>query len=1387
MTEDLPSTGGLPVSNFHPPLPEPQRERWQPLRIGLIELFHYDSEEFWFHDGHLLLRGNNGTGKSKVLSLTLPLLFDAQLRPARVEPDGDSGKKMAWNLLMGSYPRRIGYSWIEFGRRDAGGVADYLTLGVGLSAVAGRAHVDSWFFLLEGGLDSPGPRLGQDLWLTTAQRQVLTRERLREAIAGRGQLFESGHAYRRAVDERLFHLGQRRYDALMDTLVQLRQPQLSKRPDEAGLSDALSESLPPLPNELLSDVAEALNQLEEDRNRLEETRQLQHAVAQFEHRYRIYTGMLARRQARELRQAQTGFDNASAARNQAQATFEQAQEAETAAVTARDNTRRASLAARERVDTLQADPRNRDATQLALAESDMQRRRSAAERAAKRFAEAQDRLHREADRSRQRDRQAQDARAAMEAARTELLPTAAAIGVDAPLGANPLLALDADALADSPSDLQAGTQALQITVSQRRQDLALLRQRHAEVDRRQAARVLAETHQRDARTELDEALEQRQQADLAAECEGIALTESWSRYGADLVQLQFDAIGSLQQFAVWVARPEGDNPALEALTAAWQAALAGHAARQAELDGLRATQRQQRAVLDDERARLIAGEDAVPLEPPTRAPGVRNARAGAPLWRLLDFHPRLAANERAGLEAALEASGLLDAWLSPDGNLTDAADQPLLDAHWTRRPPVAGPCLNDALVPSPPEDSSIPGSLLTALLASVAWGSENPHDAESWISPDGRFRLGALSGAWRKSEARYIGHTARERARQQRLQEIATAIAALDLAATDLAQQFYTLQADRDQAAQEYRRAPSDRTLQAAIVAATAAGQQATRARLRLEQADARLREAEQLLHEAQQALRRDAADLKLPAEADQLPAVEQALEEFDRVRFQLSQAAQGWRRDRAALLEQQQREQDARALHDQAEATLRQASEEADQATVRFTTLQRSIGAKVDALLQALREAREASQRIEKALVKAEDELRAASERRAVARTEFDQKEQAVSERSAERSLAAERLQRFAASGLLASALPELAMPETWSIDPALNLSRRIEQELRHIADDEAARNRVPKQVAEDLNELQRALTALGHQAVSEPNDWGFTIQIQYQNRAERPDTLTALLAEDIAQRSELLSAREREVLENHLQAEIAAEIQRLMRAANERVNAINEELRKRPTSTGVRYRLKWEPLSVEEGAPAGLDVARESLLNTSADLWSAEDRRAVGTMLQQRIAAERARADVEVSGGSLTEQLARALDYRYWHRFAVQRQQDGQWRKLSGPASSGERALGLTVPLFAAIASFYGHGASRLAPRLMLLDEAFAGIDDAARAHCMGLIREFDLDFVITSEREWACYAELPGVAICQLQRREGVDAVFVSRWTWDGRARRVEDDPDRRFPPA
>ena len=50
-------------------LPVPQKSRWQPLRGGLLNLYFYDHEVFEYEDGRLLLRGNNGSGKSRVLAL----------------------------------------------------------------------------------------------------------------------------------------------------------------------------------------------------------------------------------------------------------------------------------------------------------------------------------------------------------------------------------------------------------------------------------------------------------------------------------------------------------------------------------------------------------------------------------------------------------------------------------------------------------------------------------------------------------------------------------------------------------------------------------------------------------------------------------------------------------------------------------------------------------------------------------------------------------------------------------------------------------------------------------------------------------------------------------------------------------------------------------------------------------------------------------------------------------------------------------------------------------------------------------------------------------------------------------------------------------------------
>lgn len=1372
-------------------LPQPDLSRWQPLRLGLVDIFHYDVEEFWFRDGHLLLRGNNGTGKSKVLSLTLPFLFDAQIKSSRIEPDGDAGKKMAWNLLLGKHERRLGYAWVEFGRRDEDGREHFVTLGCGLSAVAARPQVDAWYFVADA------VRIGRELWLTSPQGSVLNRERLQEALAGSGQVFPTAEAYRRAVDERLFRLGPERYAALMDTLIQLRQPQLSKRPDEANLSNALTEALPPLPGDLLNDVAEALNQLEEYRQELDGYTALAKAVGQFNQRYRVYAGTRARREARRLRGAQSEFDKASQALNSAAAEFSTAQVDERQQRQRHEELDGSLRRDRASLKALETDPVMRDARRLDDAKRLAENQRYAATQADQALTDAAGKLERETALMAQRAAQADKAQQALAADHAAAAVAAAICGLANDFAQEGAALADGEFLSQQPAASWQTTQRqLRALVTRRREHLSLLRRRLGEVDDTLRQKQLAQ-EQHDAHAEArEDAAARRLDADAAVEHQGAALVDAWQRHFDGLEQLRpADADGALAALAAladWVAAPAGDNPARSALLAAQQLAserFAGragvHNQHDKELSG-------ERDELQAERLRLEHGEDTVPPPSPYRDSATRQDRAGAPLWQLLDFRADadVAASQRAGLEAALEASGLLDAWVAPDGRL-QAADgtAPWHDTALIARPRQAA-SLADWLMPA--ENATVPGAVVAALLEGIACGAADPAEAEAWIAPDGRFRIGPLAGAWSKPVAGYIGYAARAAARQRRLAEIVERLAEIEQRLAIVAKQREKLEQQRQRAATEWHTAPGDDDLRAAHVEAAAAARAFTAAEQALQNAAAHLTQVEQRWREAFERLSADAADLHLPADPAALDAVDSALNGFHERLQQLFLTVQELRHTLAGLAEQRQREGEAQAYAAQCHSQASERQAQAEEALASWQTLFETVGMKVEELQRRLEETRQAVERDEQEHKQVAEKLRLAGEARAKAEQKQEDCSTTLEERRRTRQDAIAALQGFAASGLLAVAVPDIECPDPnpaqpWTIDPALTLARRVEQVLAEVKAEDADWNRIQGQISEDFSELLRSLSALGHQAHGTSTDYGLVVAIVYRNRDERPDRLEALLVDEIGQRRELLTANERQLLENHLQAEVASVIQRMLQEAERHVADINTELEKRPTSTGVRFRLVWEALAEgSDGAPVGLAAARKRLLNTSTDAWSTDDRRVVGEMLQSRILAERTRSDGGGDGGgSLLDTLTRALDYRRWHRFRVERLQSGNWCRLSGPASSGERALGLTVPLFAAVASHYSHGGYRDAPRLVLLDEAFAGIDREARAHCMALIREFDLDFVMTSESEWACYAELPGVSICHLLRREGIDAVHVSRWTWDGRMRRPDADPDRRFP--
>ncbi len=1367
-------------------LPSPSSERWKPLRAGLVDVFYYDQEEFWFHDGRLLLRGNNGTGKSKVLALILPFLLDGDLAPHRVEPDGDRQKRMEWNLLLGGKhpsPERLGYTWLEFGRQGADGAEEYYTIGCGLKAVAGRGITRHWFFVT-------GQRPGTELRLLPDSRVPLTREKLREEIGAHGFVYDRAVDYRRAIDEHLFGLGAQRYEALVNLLIQLRQPQLSKRPDEKLLSRALTEALPPLSHSLLTTVAEAFRGLDEERDALRSLAEAQQAASDFLGHYRRYARVAAKRKAAGPRQTQARYEQLGRDLTAAEEAFTAAQLEldEAQRDLAQLDEQRTEQQARQRA--LEADPAMRDAERLDQLREDADRKEKAAG-------------DRESDRNRQagqvqkyagkmaetahragtaRDKLAQALLGAASAAddagcarqHQQAVAELAGQNLEAvrPDGSSAAAYLDtaeapaAGLLARAMRDAQA--------VADRREQAAVqlgkLLEESAERQRRlQAAQV--DEGRRSA--EVQAAADRVTDADQAASTRMRVLLDAYRAYLNGLAELRVaDPDELIVALEGWGTTGDGVNPAAAIIDDAARLAGTELGRLAGELSGERTRRVARAGGLEGEISRLrLGGHDAPPV-PHTRLADVRDGRPGAPLWKVTDFAPGLSDDERAGLEAALEAAGILDAWVTPDGNLVDG-DVIVVSGL----APVAGASCASLLAPAIDPYDVQAGVLreesVASVLAAIGRFPRTAGSAGTWVTTDGRWSNGVLSGAWHKDQASYIGEGAREAARRARVEslewELAGERAAIEAIDADLS----GIGTRQDLLAEEHRTMPPDAGVREAQTGAALERRGLVRAREDQAAAVAVREQRQRELASTQARAAEFATDVGLPADSGELTLVRQGLGAYRVALAALWPAAEAAHTAVRAASDAEAELVDSRQLLVEANERAVEAREAASAAAATHRELLATVGTVVEELQRRLAGVTEELGRLRTSERNARQREQAALEARGKADGKQGELRTQADEAATLRDGAVREFQAFAATGLLRVAVTSVEIPGTdqpWAATPAVILARAVNAELDSVDDTDGPWDRIQKRVTEEHKLLNDAMAARGHSAGLTLSDGVILIDVMFQGRSHDLPGLAEALAAEVAQRTALLSAREREILENHLLNEVAGTLHELISAAEAEVRQMNDELQSRPTSTGMKLRLIWQQA---RNAPEGLDRVRSKLRQT-IDAWSTADRALVGGFLQQRIAAEH--ADNPAAGWA--EALTIALDYRGWHEFAIQRYSGGQWRPATGPASGGERALVVSVPLFAAASSHYKSAGNPHAPRLIALDEAFAGVDDDSRAKCLGLLATFDMDVVMTSEREWGCYPQVPGLGICQLARTDGIDAVLVTPWQWDGRERRRTD---------
>ena len=1208
-------TIALAKPDERPPLPTPTRLRWQPLRLGLVELFHYDCEEFWFRDGHLLLRGNNGTGKSRVLALQLPFLLDGETAPHRVEPDGDPAKRIEWNLLLGKYPDRLGYTWIEFGRREPDGTEHFLTLGCGLRAVEGRPGVDRWFFITP-------LRVRRDFALQTDQRQPLTHERLAEILAGRGELFREASRYRVAVDRALFGLGER-YGPLIELLLRLRQPQLARKLDEKLLSAALSEALTPLRSDLLDSIAESFRGLDADRADLAAQQEIARAVDAFLADYRHYLRIAVRRGAAVVRSAHAAYEDAQRSLRAAEHLLESSTARRTALQGALANATGERAAAEGALKVLQESPEMRGIQALQRARDDAQTKDDARRQTEADLANADQHVRGTAGEESRLAIEAESARTAAKAAAATADRTAHEAALAEAHGEA------AGALAAGPPTpaAAAGVRgALDALVRQRREALSHLRRLQQDVTAAAHAHhnALQRLHERDSALREAESAETDARTALAQAVDALL-----DRYGTwvgacrELVASRAMDLGD--RFSEWTERREGSSPLEQALNDARAAATERFAAAQVDLARRRVERDLDAQSVAGEIARLEGGTHTPPSAPPLRVAD-RTGRAGAPLWRVCDFRPEVEDAERAGLEAALEASGLLDAWLLPDGTLRDLATD---DTFLLANPSAIGDStLARWLLPSLSVDTLETAALtmdtVTHLLGCIGGGIDV---GEHWVGPDGSWRLGPLAGHARKLRAEHIGETAREASRQRRLAELRERAAQLDALGATIDAASAALAARRAAADAETLAFPDHEPLR---TAGAMLGQSLTavaQASVVVEKARIAEDEARRTYDVARQRRDADAGDLGLVAWVDRLETLGDAVHSYDLALARLWPALESWGRSTADAARGRELAAQARRRRDDWQARVREARELHDEARGRLAGLLATVGADEHQVLNREAEQRRQVQRLNDAAKHCDDELRQTETTLVRAQADIERYRQERSDRDGARQESFTHLRHLVEHGLVAEAEPTLADDDgmDWPATRLVELARRLEEQLHDAPRDNAAWTEAQSQIYHRVSALDDALVPHGIRSDTSALGEGLVVvRCPFQGRMCRPGEYALALTDDLTHRERLLNQREREVIENHLLGDAAVELQSLLRRAEEWVDETNAELLARPTSTGMQLKFAWEP---DPEGPPGLETARRCLRRKNA-LWTPEDRAGLAAFLQQRIEAEHRRS---------------------------------------------------------------------------------------------------------------------------------------------------------------
>lgn len=1347
--------------------------RFKMNRMGFVNFWLYDEEIFTFEDGKLLLRGQNGSGKSITTQSFIPFILDGDRTPSRLDPFGSSDRKMEYYFL-GEEGREesTGYLFLEFKKEDTG---QYRTIGIGQRARRG-APMTFWGFVL-----TDGRRVGYDVSLykeVGSTRLPYSKQDLKKVLGPDVPFTDSPGEYKAMVNKYIF--GFRRmeqYEQFIRLLVKVRAPKLSKEFKPTKVYDILNESLQTLTDEELRAMVDAMEKMDAIQNNLDHQKAAYRDAQNIQKEYTRYNQFMLGRKARAYVESSKRAEVLKQELERQEAEQELLRGEETEKKRLKEEGEQRKNLVDVELDSL----KDTDLDQVTERLMANRRRKEKLEGERQSWQEEADKARAnlvESDRRlREYEGNVEDCRDRLRENREEM-----------------------DVLQEI-MEFKLHGQAVQKMADEETEGIQDISRELREWNRRisEGIRILKEQEEIQGRYDQASAESARCQAATVkreAELEGLGEEEeqardSWiqscweqAKGNQELTPDQ----GFLKELEERILAYESSRDGIE-IRRKWEQWADGRKSLLMKLTGEKDRERER--ILSEEREKreelenLKVQKDWEPERPESR---IRSrdllTEAGIPwipFYQAMEFAPGLGEEEKDLLEEQLKEAGLLDAlvvgrrhWDRVREEFPEYADGMILAPESKKGKPFG------KLVPAPGLPAELRLEAEAILRAMREEGGEFPEGIS--LKSSGFFRNGILEGrSLGSTQASFIGQLTRKRRLEQQMAVLSQELEALRQRREAVERELEILAGRQKTLEQELAQVMDGEILDGIL------GRE-KQCRWYLEQEQQRLNEArekeERVKAEKERCLQQVIRVARELPYGRTLKAYEEAAETSEEYLDIWSDSCGklGELSHQKELMEHEKGR--AEQYEDSQDLALHEISEKKKELEITETAIR-----KAEEFLNRP-ENRQLAMRLEKLRAEKEElerSLREWGERLAVIQSQMES--------------GARRLEE-ARGNLMEEIGRETSLRQYFEEELDLKLVvERGSRTLKECAQEawaslrEGDRNREPGALVGALHENYHKYSGslLGYGIAMEDCFEEGAADGQSLRKRQRIYSMwngkklyfaqfVQTLKNSIEETQLLIQEKDREIFVDILSRTLSQQLTDRIEESRQWIRNMSALMKEMDTSMGLSFSLEWRARS-GEGDQEIDTLELEKLLRRDQSLLTSEDVERVARHFRSKIQTEKMKMEENGVVINYIDLVRDALDYRKWFEFQMfYYRNQGEKKPLTNGAfnkfSGGEKAMAMYVPLFAAVNAQYQKSSKQDFPRMMALDEAFAGVDDKNISSMFKLVDTLDFDYIMNSQAIWGCYETVPALRISELYRPADARTVTVIHYTWNGHERVLDE---------